>query len=112
MSGLSEFPGQDPVLPGNNPEDLHGFEADPPPRPHGEGDPGRTLGIVGFILAILFNIIGLIVSIVAYNKSKKAGFSNGWAAAGIVIGVVEIILGGALSMLLVANGFAFFGFAN
>lgn len=105
MSGFSEIPGQDPVLPGNNPERLEGFEAEPLP-PREANDPGRTLGIVGFVLAIVFNIIGLIVSIIAYNQSKKAGYSNGFAVAGIVIGAVLFVLGGVATLLLIGTGAA------
>ncbi|MCU1546415.1 MAG: hypothetical protein JWP30_1515 [Homoserinimonas sp.] len=59
--------------------------------PAGE-DPGRTLGIVGLILAFFFNIVGLIVSIIALNKSRKAGHKNGPAVAGIIVGIVMLIL--------------------
>ncbi len=41
----------------------------PPAGPPAQ-DPGRTLGIVGLILAIFCNLIGLIISIIAYTKSK------------------------------------------
>lgn len=55
-------------------------------------DPGRTLGIVGLVLSIFIPIVGLIVSIVARSKSKKAGFGNTLAMVGIVIGVVFTLL--------------------
>ena len=65
------------------------------PAPGGPGgyapipqDPGRTLGIVGLVLAIVANVIGLIISIIAFTKSKKAGFKNTPALAGIIIGAV------------------------
>ena len=51
-------------------------------------DPGKTLGLVGLILSIVANVIGLIISIVAFRKSKAAGFNNGMAKAGIVIGAI------------------------
>jgi hypothetical protein len=51
-------------------------------------NPGRTLGIVGFILAILIAPVGLIISIVAFVKSRKAKMGNGFALAGIIIGVL------------------------
>jgi presenilin-like A22 family membrane protease len=56
-------------------------------------DPGRTMGIVGLILAIFCSLIGLIVSAIAYNKSKKAGYQNNFALAGIIIGIVSLVLG-------------------
>jgi hypothetical protein len=77
-------------------------------------DPGRTLGIVGLILAILCSAIGLIsivddsfpgfaiavlfilialvMSIVGYRQSAKAGFKNKIARAGIIIGAIWLVL--------------------
>jgi hypothetical protein len=105
MTGFSEMPGQDPGRPSSDPDRLGGFEAEPLP-PRAADDPGRTLGIVGFVLAILFNIVGVIVSIIAYNQSKRAGYQNGFAVAGIVVGSILFVLGGALSLLLIGTGAA------
>ncbi|MBG6183309.1 hypothetical protein IWX65_001258 [Arthrobacter sp. CAN_A214] len=60
-----------------------------PPR----DNPGRTLGIVGFVLAFIpfLNPVGVIVSIIALVKSKKAGMGNGLAVAGIIIGALATI---------------------
>lgn len=55
-------------------------------------DPGRTMGIVGLVLAIFCNLIGLVVSIIAFNKSKQAGFKNNIALAGIVVGAVLFVI--------------------
>jgi len=55
--------------------------------------PGKTLGIVGLIVSIFFNVIGLIISAVAYSQSKKAGFKNTPALVGIIIGSVLTVLG-------------------
>ena len=49
-------------------------------------DPARTLGIAGLVLSVFTSVVGLIVSIVAFRKSKRAGFKNGAALAGIVVG--------------------------
>lgn len=75
----------------------------PPPGPPGGNpygapyagppvDPGRTMGIVGLVLAIFCSLVGMIVSIIAYNKSKTAGFKNNIALAGIIVGAVFIVL--------------------
>ncbi|MBO0608560.1 DUF4190 domain-containing protein [Myceligenerans salitolerans] len=70
-----------------------------PPEPYGQQavagaeDPGKTLGVVGLVLAILFPLIGLIVSIIARNKSKEAGFQNGLAKGGIIVSIVLMVLG-------------------
>ncbi len=65
-------------------------------------NPGRTLGIVGLILAIVVAPVGLILSIVALVKSKKAGMGNGLAVAGIIVGALFTILLVLAILLLVA----------
>lgn len=54
--------------------------------------PGKTLGIVGLVLAFLASPIGLILSIVAMVQSRKAGAKNGFALAGIIIGIIGTIV--------------------
>lgn len=56
-------------------------------------DPGRTMGIVGLVLAIFCSLIGMVVSIIAYNKSKAAGYKNTIALAGIIVGAVLFVVG-------------------
>jgi len=65
----------------------------PVPAPAGTDYPGKTLGIVGLILTFLFTLVGLILSIVAFNQSKAAGFKNTPAKVGIILGIVFIVLG-------------------
>jgi len=54
--------------------------------------PGRTLGIVAFVVAIFFNVIGLILGIVALVQSRRAGAKNGWAVAAIIVGAILFVL--------------------
>jgi Ca2+/H+ antiporter len=63
-----------------------------PPTPAPE-DPGRTLGIVGLILAFFCSLIGLIISIIAYRQSQQAGYKNNIALAGIIVGAISLVLG-------------------
>lgn len=55
--------------------------------------PGKVLGIVGLILAIVwpFQLIGVILSFVARAQSKAAGLPNKPAVAGIIIGLIIIV---------------------
>lgn len=86
------------------------------PSPYGQqtpqgaptDNPGRVLGIVGFILAIFIAPVGLIISIIAFVKSRKAGMGNGLALAGIIIGALFTILGvlGAIALGAFVNEFA------
>lgn len=56
--------------------------------PAGVDYPGKTLGIVGLVLAIFANVIGLIISAIALNQSKKAGYKNTPALAGVIVGAI------------------------
>ena len=75
------------------------YQATPQPA----ADPGNTLGIVGLILAIIpcTSTIGLVLSIVAFVISRRAGFQNSKALAGIIIGIVWI----GLSIIAQVTGF-------
>jgi small-conductance mechanosensitive channel len=55
-------------------------------------DPGRTLGIIGLILSIVASVAGLIVSVIARNRSRAAGFDNTIAKAGIIVGIITTVL--------------------
>jgi hypothetical protein len=72
------------------------YQATPQPA----ADPGNTLGIVGLILAIIpcTSTIGLVLSIVAFIVSRRAGFQNSKALAGIIIGVIWLVLGFILQL--------------
>lgn len=50
--------------------------------------------LVGFITSIFFNVIGLIVSIIGYNRVKSDGksTSRSFAIAGIIIAIVEMLI--------------------
>ena len=63
--------------------------------------PGKVLGIIGLILAIVwpFQFLGLILSIVARVQSKNAGVKNTPALAGIIISII-LLLGTILFFVL------------
>lgn len=74
----------------------------PPNNPYGAAPqggalpadyPGKTLGLVGLILAIVVAPVGLILSIVAQKQSKEAGFPNQLAKIGVILGIVFTVLG-------------------
>ncbi len=72
----------------------------PPPQPGAQpgNDPGRILGIIGLITAIIpcTWFVGLILSIIGFVLSRRAGIKNNLALAGIIVaaawGVISIIL--------------------
>jgi hypothetical protein len=82
------------------------YSAAPPPSPQYSApppsQPGKTLGIVAFVLSILMPFIGLILGIVALVQSKRVGQKNGWAVAAIIVGSVLIVLGIIVTVLIIA----------
>ncbi|WP_161605971.1 DUF4190 domain-containing protein [Microlunatus speluncae] len=60
-----------------------------PPQP--ANDPGKILGIVGLILAFFCAVVGLVISIIAFVKSRGAGVTNIPAIIGMIIGVLVTI---------------------
>lgn len=68
--------------------------------------PGKTMGIVAFILSFFFQLLALILGIVALVQSKKAGRSNGFALAAIIISVVLMIVGAILIVAFVIPTFS------
>ena len=55
--------------------------------------PGKTLGIVAFVVSLFAGLVGLILGIVALVQSKKAGRGNGFAIAAIIIGALSVVVG-------------------
>ena len=50
------------------------------------------IGIAGFICSFLVPILGLILSIIAYEKLKKMGASTKMATWGIIIAIASLVL--------------------
>jgi hypothetical protein len=63
----------------------------PAPAPAAAPGDGKTLGIVGLVLAFVFALAGLIVSVVASRQSKAAGVPNTPAKVGIVLSIIFLI---------------------
>lgn len=76
----------------------------PAPGPAPASD-GKTLGIVGLVLAFLAPLIGLIVSIIARNQSKAAGVENTPAKVGVILSIIFLVLGVIFAIIY----FAFIG---
>lgn len=90
----------DPQLPAALPPP--GAPSANPPAPYGAPPvpatfPGKTMGIVAFILSLFITFffiqtVGLVLGIVALVKSRKAGHSNGWALAAIITSAVLLVI--------------------
>jgi Mn2+/Fe2+ NRAMP family transporter len=77
------------------------YQAAPPPA---ASDPNRTLTIVGFVLSFLCSLAGLIICIIAYNRSKAVGYKNNLALAGIIIAAVLMVLSIILNLTGAMSG--------
>ncbi|TPW74718.1 DUF4190 domain-containing protein [Schumannella soli] len=54
----------------------------------------NTLAIVGLILAFVFSLAGLIVSIIALGQIKQTGEGGrGLALAGLIISIASLVIG-------------------
>lgn len=72
------------------------YSAAPPaasPVPGTGPVPGKTLGIVAFVLSFFMQVIALVLGIVALVQSRKAGVKNPWAVAAIIISAVLLVVG-------------------
>ena len=65
---------------------------DTAPAPTPVDYPGKTLGIVGLVLAILAPVVGIILSAIALSQSKNAGYPNKLAKIGLIVGIVLTVL--------------------
>lgn len=94
-----QYPGATPPV---NPAPAYGAA---PPAPYGAPAqptvPGRTLGIVAFVLSFFAQLIALILGIVALVQSRKAGQKNGFALAAIIISAVLLVIGTIVAIVLI-----------
>ncbi|MCA5924050.1 MULTISPECIES: DUF4190 domain-containing protein [Curtobacterium] len=82
------------------------------PNPYAAGQPYgaqqasdrfNVMAIVGFILAFVVNIAGLVVSIIALSQIKKTGErGRGLALAGVIISALSIVFGIIWVIFLIA----------
>ena len=100
----------DPNTPSQQPQPVQQPAYVPPQQTNGQApsseNPGKVLGIVGFILAFFFPLVGLILSIIGFVKSKKAGFKNGLALAGIILNSVFLVLGTLFLVLITMTAYS------
>lgn len=78
----------------------------PKPAPDGMGIASMVLGIVSLILTgdfAILAVVGLILGVISYKKTKTDKGSSGFAIAGIitsVINLVIVIVGGLISAIV------------
>lgn len=55
-------------------------------------NPGQTLSIIGLVLAFLFPLVGIFLSVIGRNKSKKAGASTTVGTVGVVLNIISLVI--------------------
>ncbi len=66
--------------------------------------PGKTKGIVGFVFAFVgLQIPGLILSIIGYKQSKRAGHANTLALVGIILNSLGILAALIILPMMIAT---------
>jgi len=67
--------------------------------------PGFGLGVTGFVLSMLgaLSPVGLVFSIVAFVKARRAERKNGLALAGIVIGALGTVVLAVVTVVAVVS---------
>lgn len=88
------------------------FSVPPPaPTPFGEllgpadapwlpvdDDPGRTSGIVSIVVGFFAGLVGVFIGIASIRASRRAGLAGAIGTAGIVVSVLNILVGGAVGV--------------
>ena len=70
----------------------------------------NAIALVGFILSFFVALPGLICSIIGYRRAKSEGLDRGGLAlAGIIISVVNMVLGFIFSMVYMSAIWALLG---
>lgn len=81
----------------------------PPPSPVGQvpqamsEDPGKTLGVVGIVLAFVASLVGLILSIISLIRSRKANHKGTLGLVGIILNSVMIVISIAIAIAFVTS---------
>ncbi|PPF65435.1 hypothetical protein C5E11_00675 [Clavibacter michiganensis] len=66
--------------------------------------PGRSLGLVSLVFAIIVPIVGFILSLIAQRQSKAAGYPNQLAKLGFILASVLLVFGVVVVILYVVVG--------
>lgn len=66
-------------------------------------DPGKTLGIIGLVMAFIFPLIGVVLSGLAMSKSKKAGHKNTIAVIGLVLNIIFLVFSVLIFFMTLSN---------
>ncbi|MCQ2001309.1 DUF4190 domain-containing protein [Arthrobacter zhaoxinii] len=69
--------------------------------PQPQANPGQAMGIAGLITSFFFSVVGLVLSIVGLNQSRKAGMGNTPAVIGIIVGGLGTLFGALMLIFII-----------
>ncbi|UWX97584.1 hypothetical protein N2K95_02545 [Arthrobacter zhaoxinii] len=69
--------------------------------PQPQVNPGQAMGIAGLITSFFFSVVGLVLSIVGLNQSRKAGMGNTPAVIGIIVGGLGTLFGALMLIFII-----------
>lgn len=68
-----------------------------------ETDPGKVLGIVALVVSLGIGVVGIVLGLLSYRKSRAADYSGGFGMAAMILGTITTVLL-ALQLFLLSNG--------
>ncbi|QJU54871.1 septum formation family protein [Herbiconiux sp. KACC 21604] len=83
-------------------------EYNPAARPPAAGrpeDPDKTLGFVGLGASLVVNVAGIVISAIALQQSRRAGYRNSAALAGLIVGGSTLVLGLLVGIVVTVPAF-------
>lgn len=66
--------------------------------PDVDQDPGRTTGVVAIVVGFFVGIVGVFIGIASLQKSRRVGLAGALGTAGIVVSILNIVVGGAVGI--------------
>ncbi|WP_407320054.1 hypothetical protein UQW22_06290 [Isoptericola halotolerans] len=86
-----------------------GYQQPGYPPPYPPDPPGKTMGIIGFVLAFVIAPAGIVVSAMALSESKKAGYDNVLGKWGLWLSIIFTSLCVLVVLAYVVFAIALFG---
>lgn len=86
-----------------------GYQAAGYPPPYAPDPPGKTMGIIGFVLAFVLAPAGIVVSAMALSESKKVGYDNVLGKWGLWLSIIFTGIGVLVALAYVLFFVIFLG---
>ncbi|RKR75722.1 hypothetical protein [Frondihabitans australicus] len=85
-----------PGAPRAQPDDEAGDDAGD--WPDVDDDPGRRSGVVAIVVGFFVGVVGVFIGIASIRASRRVGLAGALGTAGIVVSVLNIVVGGVVGI--------------